>query len=84
MLDNCAILVSSEHTEGDRHSQDDFPILLAGNGGGRLRTGLHVRSATRENTSKALLTALRGAGVSLSACGTDEGRVTDGITALEV
>lgn len=84
VLDNCAILVTSEHAEGDSHTQDDFPILLAGRGGGRLRTGLHVRSTTRENTSKALLTALRGAGVALPAFGHEEGRVTEGIAALEV
>lgn len=83
VLDNCSILVTTEHGEGDSHVQDDFPIVIAGKGGGRLRAGLHVRSATKENTSKALLTALRGAGLPLSAFGHAEARVTEGIGALE-
>lgn len=83
LLDRCAIVVTSEHAEGDTHSQDDFPILLAGKGGGRLKSGLHVRSTTKENTSKVLLTALRGAGLPLTRFGTKEGEVSEGVGALE-
>ncbi len=29
----------------DRHNQDDLPILLAGSGGGTIKSGRHVRVA---------------------------------------
>ncbi len=83
LLDHCSILCTTEHTEGNVHSVNDFPIVIAGKGGGRLVGGVHYRSASSENVSKALLTALRGAGLPLTEFGYDEGRVGDGISALE-
>ena len=70
-------------TRRGRHFQDDFPILLAGKAGGRLRSGLHVRSTTKENTSKVLLTALRAAGLPLARFGTKDGEISEGTSALE-
>jgi hypothetical protein len=62
LLDSAAILINSELSEGYTHSNDEFPILIAGKAGGALRGGLHYRSTTRENTSKVLLTLLRATG----------------------
>ncbi len=76
VLSNCSILATTELSEGNTHSNDEFPVLLAGQGGGRLRTGLHVRT-NRDNASKAGLTALRGAGLPMPSFGYDAGRVTD-------
>lgn len=84
LLDSCAILCTSEHTEGNTHSMDDFPILVAGKAGGKLKGGIHYRSATKENTSKALLTVLRAAGVQRSEFGYGLGRVTSTVSAIEV
>ena len=62
MLDNCAILASSDMSDGKAHNITDYPILVAGKGGGFLKyPGVHYRVASAENTSKALLTrASRG------------------------
>ena len=76
LLDNCSVFATTELSEGNTHSNDEFPVLLAGRGGGRLRTGLHVRT-NRDNASKAGLTALRGAGVPMPSFGYDAGRVSD-------
>jgi hypothetical protein len=62
LLDRCAILCTTELSEGFTHSNDEFPILVAGRAGGALRGGVHVRSTTRENTSNVLLTLLRAVG----------------------
>jgi hypothetical protein len=43
LLDNCMIVYGSGISDGDRHNHDDLPILLAGKGGGTLKTGRHVR-----------------------------------------
>jgi hypothetical protein len=83
LLDHCSILCCSELTDGYTHSNADFPILVAGKGGGRLRGGMHYRSTSAENTSHAVLSALRGAGVDAADFGADEGHVTTGISAIE-
>ncbi len=43
LLDQCMIAYGSGNSDGDRHNHDDLPILLAGGGGGTIRTGRHVR-----------------------------------------
>ena len=43
LLDHCMIAYGSGNSDGDRHNHDDLPILLAGRGGGTIRTGRHVR-----------------------------------------
>ncbi len=75
LLDTCSILVTSELTEGWRHTNADFPCLIAGKGNGRLRGGIHHR-AVGANTSHCGLTALRGAGIDVASFGSAEGEVT--------
>jgi hypothetical protein len=45
LLDHCMIAYGSGNSDGDRHNHDDLPILLAGRGGGTIKTGRHVRFA---------------------------------------
>jgi hypothetical protein len=82
LLDACSILCTTEVSEGWTHSTDEFPILLAGRGNGRLKTGLHHRDPYK-NTSMAVLTALRGAGLPFTEFGYENGYVDKWITALE-
>ena len=84
VLDNCSILCTSELGEGWTHSNREFPILIAGRGRGRLRGDVHYRSGSNENTSLAVLTALRGAGVTVPSFGYEAGAVTTTLAALEV
>lgn len=83
LLDRCSILCTTELSDGHNHSNRDFPILIAGKGGGRLRGDVHYRSNNNENTSRAVLTALRGAGLEMDAWGTGAGRVTESLGMLE-
>lgn len=43
LLENSLIVYGSGISDGDRHNHDDLPIILAGNGGGRIQTGRHLR-----------------------------------------
>jgi len=43
LLDNCMIAFGSGHADPNRHSHEDLPILLFGNGGGTIRTGRYIR-----------------------------------------
>jgi hypothetical protein len=45
LLDHCMIAYGSGNSDGDRHNHDDLPILLAGRGGGTIKTGRHLRLA---------------------------------------
>jgi hypothetical protein len=41
LLDRAAVLCTSDYQLGRTHDNRDFPILLAGRFGGRLRSGIH-------------------------------------------
>lgn len=75
LLDGVSILGCTELAEGWNHSNVDVPVFVLGKGGGRLRGGVHHR-AVGENLSRAVLTALHGAGVMLPAWGVGPGEAT--------
>jgi len=82
LLDHSSILVCTEHAEGWTHSQDDMPMLICGKGGGRLRGNVHHRDVGG-NTTRALLTALRGAGLPLADFGYEAGYTSSPLGELE-
>jgi len=83
LLDHCAILATTDVSEGKDHAVDDYPILVLGGGDGFLKhPGVHYRSAG-ENTSTVLLSLLRAAGLSLDAFGKGGGMVTGSCSAIE-
>jgi hypothetical protein len=43
LLDNCMIVFGGGISDPDRHNHDDLPVILAGGGGGTLKTGRHLR-----------------------------------------
>ncbi|MCB9765805.1 MAG: DUF1552 domain-containing protein [Alphaproteobacteria bacterium] len=73
LLDHCGILCTTELADGWTHSNQNYPILVAGKGNGRLRGGVHYRSVSLENTSIGVYTALRGAGVDVTSFGAGAG-----------
>jgi hypothetical protein len=42
LLDHCMLVYGSAIGDGNRHNHDDLPILVAGKGGGKLKTGRHL------------------------------------------
>ncbi|NOS70190.1 MAG: hypothetical protein HOP33_09695 [Verrucomicrobia bacterium] len=44
LLDNSMVLFGSSMSDGNRHDPANLPIILAGRGGGRLKTGRHIAS----------------------------------------
>jgi hypothetical protein len=50
LLDNLCVLIGSDVCEAWVHSENDFPILVAGRAGGRLKSGVgHYRSTKNES-----------------------------------
>jgi hypothetical protein len=84
LLDSSVVLASSDTADARGHTLADYPILVAGRAGGRLRyPGIHYRSDTSENTSMVLLSVLRAAGLALPEFGRKGGRVDSSLTAIE-
>ncbi|TWU25151.1 hypothetical protein Pla52o_14490 [Novipirellula galeiformis] len=63
VLDHCMLVYGSGISDGDRHNHDDLPILLAGNGGGRIKTGRHIRYENRTPLCNLYLWMLKEMGV---------------------
>ena len=83
LLDNCAILASSDCAEGKSHSNKDYPILIAGKAGGKLKyPGIHHR-AVGQNTNQVLLTLLRAVGLQRPSFGINNSLTTVSCTAIE-
>ena len=45
LLDQSMVMFGSGLRNGDRHAEENLPIILAGGGGGRLKTGRHLSFA---------------------------------------
>ena len=85
VLDSCAILASSDTSDGRFHNIRDYPILVAGRAGGYFKyPGIHYRSPSgNESTSNVLLSVLRGAGTNLTQVGGGGGLSTTTCSAIE-
>jgi hypothetical protein len=83
LLDNCALLATTELGNGYDHSVEDMPIVVAGQAGGTLRTGVHHReSGTR--ASAVPFTLLQAVGVPITSFGDGMGLVDVPIAALRL
>ena len=81
LLDNSCVYITSCVSESQTHSGNDYPLLVAGTAGGRLRSDQHVRLLD-ENVSKVPFTLLNALGGSAEAFGQAEGSVTSGVAEL--
>jgi hypothetical protein len=69
LLDNSVILASTDVTEGQPHSINNYPILVAGGGGGALvHPGIHIQG-NKGNASDVLLTLLQAMDLPLTEFG---------------
>ncbi len=83
VLDNSVLMMTSDVAEGWTHGIHDYPILVAGRGGGLLRhPGIHYRATGQRNTSDVLLTVMRAAGANVASVGSEGGLSTTPCTQL--
>jgi hypothetical protein len=83
LLDHCAVLFTTDCSNGKSHAVDEYPLFLAGSANGVLRKGIHYRAPTGENASKLGLTLLRAFDVAATSFGGDEGYVTQTLPGIE-
>jgi hypothetical protein len=81
LLDASLIYVTSDTAWGKIHTKEEWPVLLVGKAGGKLKGDLH-NNYPGDNLSKALLTVATIMGSSITEIGADNGKVNatlDGI-----
>ena len=74
LLDNSCIYVTSCVSESQSHSGKDYPLLVAGKGGGALTCDQHLRFVD-DNVSKLPFTLLKAMGGTETSWGKDEAKV---------
>ena len=75
LLDHAMVVYGSAIGDGDRHTHDDLPILLAGHGGGALRPGRHLVYPKETPLTNLYLTLLDGMGVRPESIGDSTGKL---------
>lgn len=65
LLDHSIVLFGSGMGHSDNHTAQRIPIVLAGNGGGRLKTGRYLRFSENQDLSRLHLTLMRQFGVDI-------------------
>ena len=78
------MLATTDVSYARTHQIDEYPILLAGKANGRLKTGLHIRSETKDNAAMIPLTIVRALGVAMDQYGEGPDETRQSLTALEV
>lgn len=76
LLDQSMILYGSGLGDGNRHSHDDLPIILAGGGGGRIETGRLMRFAKEQPMANLYMSMLQGMSVQVDSIGDSTGTLT--------
>jgi hypothetical protein len=64
LLDNCIMMWGSGLEDGNKHSRENLPFIIAGSGGGSINTGRYL-DKTKGNQGDLLTTLLACAGVPL-------------------
>ena len=83
LLKQSAILVSSDTSDGAAHSVNDYPVLVAGSGGGYFKNpGVHHQQEGG-NTTEVLLSLVRAMGIEATEFGGGDGRVTQSCSGIE-
>ncbi len=76
LLDHCMIAYGSGISDGNSHSHDDLPILLAGKANGAIKGGRHIRYPRETPLTNLYLTMLDLAGVKVERFGDSTGRLS--------
>lgn len=83
LLDQSLVFVTSDTAWGKIHTKAEWPVLYAGKAGGKLTGDMHLNFPS-DNLSKALLTAAKLMGSTVTSLGLDVGQATSTLTGLGV
>jgi hypothetical protein len=69
------VVYGSAIADGNKHTHESLPVLLAGGGGGAIKSGRHVAYATETPLTNLYLTLLDRMGVRPETIGDSTGRI---------
>ena len=69
LLDNCIVIHGSGISDGNRHNHEDLPVVMAGGGGGTIRTGRIIEHARNTPMSGLYIDVLQRMGCDVAAFG---------------
>ncbi len=75
ILDNSMVVYGAGISDGDRHNHDDLPVLMAGRGGGSIKTGRHIILPKKTPMNNMFLTMLDKVGVNVETLGDSTGKL---------
>lgn len=75
LLDQCMVVYGSGIADGNSHAHHDLPVLMAGRGGGAIRTGRHVKHPANTPMANLFLSILDTAGAPTERIGDSTGRL---------
>jgi Protein of unknown function (DUF1552) len=75
LLDNSMVMYGSGLSDGNRHRHDDLPIVLAGRGGGTIKSGRHIVIQEGAPLNNLFLSMLDRVGASVASLGDSTGRL---------
>jgi len=81
LLDRMVIMAATDTGNAPAHSIENIPLMTAGSGGGRLKTGMHI-SAKGEPASRLGLTVQQAVGMSVGTWGTGSMQTSKTFTEL--
>ncbi|MFM7040434.1 MAG: DUF1552 domain-containing protein [Planctomycetaceae bacterium] len=73
LLDNSMILYGSAISDGNRHNHDDLPILLAGGGGGSIKSGRYIKYKKETPLNNLFISMAQRMGAQLDSLGDSRG-----------
>ena len=76
LLDNSLIMYGSGLSDGNRHHHHNLPVVLAGSGGGTIRTGRHISTGGETPLNNLFLSLLDRVGADVEKIGDSSGRLT--------
>lgn len=71
ILRNTAVFLSSEIGDGNQHTHDNLPVLVAGQAGGVLDTGRHIRYDGNPPTANLFISIFQALGIDIDRFGDD-------------
>ena len=77
LLDNSMLLYGSGLGDANRHDHHNLPIVLAGGGGGTIRTGRHIKTSSETPLNNLFLSLLDRVGANVESVGDSKGRFTE-------
>ena len=76
LLDNSMIVYGSGISDGNRHNNENLPIVVAGSGGGTIDAGRHIKYETETPMCNLFLSMLDRMGVNAPFIGDSTGRLS--------